>query len=201
MARSGFIKTPNAQLIVSLDEAKTHLRIVGNDDDAYITNLIFAARDTFENYTNTLPLLTSCFMFADAWFEISTLYFSPLPNSGKAIVNQISYYDADDVQQILPTTEYIVDASHSPIRIGLSQKGKLPALSGRINQVEVAYEVGTKKVNEIPNGVKQAILILVGQWYENRQEAIIGRSVSSIPMTATYLMDRYKVQTLGIDVC
>ena len=158
MARSGFIKTPNAQLIVSLDEAKTHLRIVGNDDDAYITNLIFAARDTFENYTNTLPLLTSCFMFADAWFEISTLYFSPLPNSGKGIVNQISYYDADDVQQILPTTEYIVDASHSPIRIG-------------------------------------------GQWYENRQEAIIGRSVSSIPMTATYLMDRYKVQTLGIDVC
>ena len=46
----------------------------------------------------------------------------------------------------------------------------------------------------IPIALKQAAYILIGQFYENRQINVVGRSVGEINVSAKYLMDRYKIQ-------
>lgn len=47
-----------------------------------------------------------------------------------------------------------------------------------IGAVSVTYKVG---YNPVPPPIKQAILLMVGAWYENREETVIGVSVASLP--------------------
>ena len=83
----------------------------------------------------------------------------------------------------------------------MTPDGTLPTIANQLNAVKITYSVGVNLASLIPEALKQAILILVGQWYENRQVAVVGRSVGTIPMTAQYLMNPYKVQTLGMATC
>ena len=68
----------------------------------------------------------------------------------------------------------------------------------RLIAIKITYTVGYVEAEQIPAMLRQAAKIIVGQWYENRQEAIVGRSVSSIPMTATYILNEYKVRSFGL---
>ena len=44
--------------------------------------------------------------------------------------------------------------------------------------ISITYTAGEE---EVPVPIKQAILLMVGAWYENREETVIGVSVSSLP--------------------
>tara|TARA_R110000751_G_scaffold90246_1_gene177258 strand:- start:17035 stop:17640 length:606 start_codon:yes stop_codon:yes gene_type:complete len=201
MSRNAYIETLSSTSLVTQAEAKTHLRVSQDDDNTYIDNLILVAQQTIENYCNLLLFRTTVIQRGNCWVDVSSLYFSPVKNSGAAAVTHIKYYDVDNVLTSWAATNYIVDIYSQPVRIGLAPGIALPGLANRIDAIEVKYSIGTNTVADIPMALKQACLILVGQWYENRQEAVVGRSVGTIPMTARYLMEPYKIQTLGIDVC
>lgn len=47
-----------------------------------------------------------------------------------------------------------------------------------IGAVSVLYKAG---LNPIPAPIKQAILLMVGSWYENREEVIVGTITASLP--------------------
>ena len=201
MSRNAYIESLNTVGIVSQAEAKLHLRVSQDDDNTYIDNLIMVAQQTIENYCNILLMRTTVIQRGDCWVDVSSLYFSPIKNSGNASITHIKYFDGDNVQQTWAASDYIVDVYSQPVRIGLAPGISLPGLANRIDAIEVKYTIGGNSASSIPMALKQACLILVGQWYENRQEAVVGRSVGVIPMTARYLMEPYKIQTLGIDVC
>tara|TARA_R110000803_G_scaffold48061_2_gene99901 strand:- start:4085 stop:4690 length:606 start_codon:yes stop_codon:yes gene_type:complete len=201
MARNAYIETQSATKMVTLEEAKLHLRVMQEDDNTYINNLIMVAQQTIENYCNLLIFKTTVIQRGDCWADISSLYFSPIKNSGAATLTHIKYYDSNNTQQTWASSNYIFDKFSQPCRIGIAPDITLPTLAIRIDAVEVKYEIGTTDADLVPLAIKQACLILVGQWYENRQEAVVGRSVGVIPMTARYLMNPYRIQTLGIDVC
>ena len=55
IANQNIIDWANAS-IITLDEAKAHLRVLGTDDDAYITSIIKAAYLHAENYCNAVLL-------------------------------------------------------------------------------------------------------------------------------------------------
>tara|TARA_R110002051_G_scaffold103198_1_gene174957 strand:- start:19102 stop:19713 length:612 start_codon:yes stop_codon:yes gene_type:complete len=203
MARNAYIETPSIVMAVELEDAKSHLRVVQNDDDEYIQTLCFAAQQTVEKYCNILLLRTTVIQRGDTFGDIGELYFSPVENSGEGTLTHIKYYDADDVLQTWAATNYNFDNFSCPMRIGLApiSGADIPGIARKLNAVEVKYEVGYSTAAEIPKALKQAILILVGQWYENRQVAVVGRSVGVIPMTAQYLMDKYRIRTLGYPTC
>ena len=201
MARNAYIASYPAARIVTRDEAKQHLRVIQNDDDIYIDNLIGAAQQNIENYCNIILFRTIIVQRGDCWADISELYFSPIKNSGNAAIVKIQYYDSDNTLQTWAAANYIFDKYSQPCRIGINPNITLPTLAIRIDAVEVTYSIGTADISVIPTALKQAALILVGQWYENRQEAVVGRSVGTIPMTAQYLINPYRIQTLGINIC
>lgn len=204
MARSAYISTPSTVQIITTAEAKTHLRVDFNDDDSYIDSLILAAQDVIENYCNIKIMNVEITQYCDYWQDTFQLYFSPVQNSGKASINYIKYYDDSPtpVLQTWPQTEYIFDKFSAPMRIGLrdidSPSNDYPDIASQLKAIEIQYNVGYTNIADVPKGLKQACLILVGQWYENRQEAVVGRSVGRIPMTATYLMNRYRITDLGL---
>ena len=204
MARSSYIASPSILKIVSLTEAKNHLRVDHTEDDTYISNLILASQEVIENYCNIKIMEVGVVQYCDTWSDTFELIFSPVVNSGKASISHIKYYNDAEPPALTTwaSSNYIFDKYSSPMRIRLADLEGIdgyPDIAAQLNAIEISYDVGYDHDNDVPLALQQACLILVGQWYENRQVAVVGRSVGKIPMTATYLMDRFKVQTLGLN--
>jgi len=171
-------------------EAKDFLKIDTNADDTLIDNLIKAATESCQIYTNQYFLNTVVEQYSDKWSEIYTLYKSPVSS-----ITHIKYYDTNDTEQTWSDTNYILDDVSKPARIGLAVDATLPSLSDRINAVHVKYTVGYGTAStDVPDGIKQAVLLTLGNWYENRQTVITGRTATELPLSSQYLLDQYKVQ-------
>lgn len=197
MARSLFKKTSLISA-VSVATAKQHLRVANTQEDTYIESLIFAATAQAEAYCNINIMQAECVQTCDCWEETYELYHSPIQNTKALDSVVITYYDENNALQTWANTNYDVDASSTPARIFAAQGISYPQHAERIGAIQVSYKSGLLQSKQIPKDIQQAILILVGQWYENRQEAIVGRSVGVIPMTARYILDKYRIRTFGI---
>jgi len=110
-------------------------------------------------------------------------------------VNSQKYYDSNDTLQTLAGSVYLLDKYAQPARIGLQPNQSFPNLSNRINAIEVKYTVGYgTSSSDVPEGIRQAVLITIGNWYENRQTVITGRTATELPLSSQYLLNQYKVQ-------
>ena len=43
---------------------------------------------------------------------------------------------------------------------------------------------------DVPFAIIQAVDLTIGHWYQNRQEVVVGRIATEIPMGAKYLLDQ-----------
>jgi uncharacterized phiE125 gp8 family phage protein len=171
-------------------EAKDFLKVDTTADDTLIDNLIKAATQSCEVYTNRYFLDTLVTQYADKWSDINTLYKSPVSS-----ITHIKYYDSDDSLQTLDTSVYLLDEVSQPARIGLKPNQSFPNLADRINAIEVKYTVGYgTSSSDVPEAIRQAVLITIGNWYENRQTVITGRTATELPLSSQYLLNQYKVQ-------
>ena len=171
-------------------EAKDFLKVDTAADDTLIDNLIKAATESCQIYTNQYFLNTIVEQYSDKWSEVYTLYKSPVSS-----ITHIKYYDTNNVEQTYNPDNYILDDVSKPARIGLAVDATLPDLADRINAVHVKYTVGYGTASsDVPDGIKQAVLLTLGNWYENRQTVITGRTATELPLSSQYLLDQYKIQ-------
>lgn len=171
-------------------EAKDFLKVDTTADDTLIDSLIKAATQSCQIFTNRYFLDTTVTQYSDNWFEFYRLYKSPVIS-----ITHVKYYDTNDTLQTLASSNYILDNISQPARIGISVDGTLPNLADRINAVEVKYSVGYGELSsDVPEGIKQAVLITIGNWYENRQTVITGRTATELPLSSQYLLEQYKIQ-------
>ena len=190
MARSFEITSDPTTPLLTTAEAKTHLKVDTTADDTYIDNLISAATQSAEKFTNRFFINTDLKQYGDTWSDIATLFKSPV-NS----VTHIKYYDSDDSLQTLASSVYLTDLVSKPAKITLKVNQDFPNLSGRAMAVEVKYVVGTgEDVDSVDDLIKQAVNLTVGHWYQNRQAVVTGTIATQLPMTAKYLLDQFKIQ-------
>ena len=176
--------------LFTTQEAKDFLKVDTTADDTLIDSLIKAATQSCQIFTNRYFLDTRVTQYSDNWFEFYRLYKSPV-----TAITHVKYYDTNDTLQTLASSNYILDNISQPARIGISVDGTLPNLADRINAVEVKYSVGYGVTsNLVPEGIKQAVLITIGNWYENRQTVITGRTATELPLSSQYLLEQYKIQ-------
>jgi uncharacterized phiE125 gp8 family phage protein len=192
MAKSFVVDTAAAVAILTTAEAKAHLKIDTTADDTLIDNIVSAATESAQIFTNRFFINTTLNQFGDTWSDLATLFKSPVSS-----VTHVKYYDSDNTQQTLATSVYQKDLEHQPARIGLKPNQSFPSLADRINAVECQYVVGYgSAASDVPQGIKQAVLLTIGNWYQNRQEVVVGRIATELPKSAQYLLEQYKVQTL-----
>ena len=191
MAKSFAVDIAASTAILTTAEAKTHLKVDTSADDTYIDNLISAATESAQIFTNRYFINTTLNQFGDTWNDLATLFKSKVSS-----VVHIKYYDNDNTQQTLATSVYQKDLEHQPARIGLKPNQSFPNLADRINAVECQYIVGYGSASsDVPEGIRQAVLLTVGNWYENRQNVVVGHSVNELPKSAQYLLEQFKIQT------
>tara|TARA_R100001440_G_scaffold171_2_gene525 strand:- start:10872 stop:11456 length:585 start_codon:yes stop_codon:yes gene_type:complete len=177
--------------VVTLSEAKDHLRVSNTDDDTLITNLILAATQAAQNYTNRFFINHSVRMDCDTWDETLYFYKSPVFSS-----TTIEYYGTSStVYDVWDSVNYIVDKVHEPARLLLQADKSYPTLADRKAAIKLTYVSGYgTAASDVPQAIKQAVLLMIGNFYENRQEVVVGRIATEMPKSAQYLLDQYKVQ-------
>lgn len=173
---------------VSVAEAKAHLRVVGSTDDTLIGALIAAATDHLDGWSGILgrALVTQTWRqdfgrFCDAM---------RLPLGPAASVTSVTYYDGDNVSRTLAETVYeLVTDARGPF-VGLKPDQSWPSTYGRRNAVSVTYVAGTAAA-DVPAAIKAAIMLMVGNLYENREANVVGTIVSALPLGVDRLLGPY----------
>lgn len=182
--------TPPSGEPVSLAEAKLHLRVDVDDDDALISSLIAAARQAAETLTGRQLISARWKLVLDAfpWGEI-LLAKCPV----QSIVS-IQYLDMNGLSQMLPSSDYVVDTACEPARITPVFGKTWPPTLPQIGAVTVTFDAGYGAASAVPEGLKSWVKLRVGSLYAHREEMSIlmrGR-IDPLPFVDG-LLDPYRV--------
>jgi uncharacterized phiE125 gp8 family phage protein len=178
---------------ITLLEAKNHVRVDDDADDNYITLLITAAREYCEGYTGralatqTLEEQLDAFPCAD---------YIELPRPPLQSVTSVKYTDSGGTETTMTvTTQYVVDADSTVGRIVLPYGVTWPtATLSTVNPIKIRYTAGYYASNLIPKSIKQAMLLLIGHWYKNREA--VGEAGGPIAFAVQSLLSMYRVRWL-----
>lgn len=175
---------------VSTAEAKTHLRVDHTDEDTYIGTLIVAARQWVEHFTRRALISQTWEM---AWDACPPRVFA-LPLPPLVSVTHIKFYDAANAATTVTSTEYQVDTSREPGRVLLHDTADWPSTILRpAAGVVVTYVAGWASAAAVPQAIKQATLLMIGHFYENREEVTQPpASIVEVPMGAKMLLWPYR---------
>lgn len=188
---------------ISLEEARSHLRIspFGNPprhpDDSYIEYTVSASREWCEQYLNR-ALAT----------QTITMVLSEFPRSGIKLplnpvqsIISISYLDKNNALQTISANDYYLDSFDGVIYF--NDGYNYPSISSRENSIIINYIAGYadgSNKTPIPFPIKAAILLLVANFYENRQQDQLGSTkvtFNSLPMGIYNLLQPYRLN-LGV---
>lgn len=177
--------TPPAVEPISLEEAKLHLREDESGQDTEITAIIKAARTYCEGFlsrafvTQTWELALDSFPSTYRGGVDSNAII--LPRAPLQSVVSITYVDAAGSSQTLAGANYSVDIRQQPGRVIPAYGLSWPTLRGDMNAVVVRFTAGYGNAAAVPENIKNAMRLLIGHWYENREDSISGTIIQKVP--------------------
>ena len=159
---------------ISLTEAKLHLRVDSDEDDALISTLISTARQSAEMLTNR-QLVTAYWRYTIDHFP-SAGQAIVLPKSPLQFVTSIYYLDVSGMWQFLSMQDYIVDIAGEPPRITLAFGKHWPLCLLQAGSASITFIAGYGLASQVPEGIKTWIKLRVGSLYACREELSVARS-------------------------
>ena len=183
--------TPPAAEPLTLAEAKTHLRVDLTDDDAYITRLIQYAREQCEIGARRAFMPQTLELRLECWPVDGDIEF---PMSPLVSVTSIKWTDWDGVEWTMPASDYVVYATMDPGVLYLKPTAQWPIGQLQVGpSIAIRYIAGYASAAAVPASYKQAILLLVGHLYENREAVVVGTTTSILPMAVASLLNADRV--------
>lgn len=171
---------------VTTAEAKAHLRVSGNDEDTYVDALVTAARQWTEFYLGRLCMTQTITEKWD-WFPVGcamSLRWSPVQS-----FSSVGYLDSNGDTQTWDSADYTVDTTTQPGRVAPKYGEQYPETRSQQNAVTLTYVAGYASADLVPKAIKQAILLMVGEMYEQREN-----TVKQLPTAAEYLLQPYRIE-------
>jgi uncharacterized phiE125 gp8 family phage protein len=186
--------TPPTGDPVSRIEAKAHLRVDHTADDTLIDALISAATQSAENTTQRALLTQTLEMRLDAW-PASRVW---LPRPHAATIVSVKYTPYGGTEQTLASAAYALRTGTDPGQL-IFDRLLLPgdALATLAAPIAIRYTAGYGLAAAVPAAIKQAMLLMIGHWYANREAVSIGNVTNEVPMAAQYLLQPYRVLWRG----
>lgn len=174
--------------IVSLADIRDHVRVVGTDDDAYLTGLVAAAQAHFEGPNTVYRSAFTPQTWRDSFQDLLCLRLVLQPVSS---IVSVTYFDADNVEQTINAGSYYLARMQSGERVMFLDSVPPVTLANRADPVRVTYQVGYETV---PDSVVHAVKLLVGHWFNNRESVSMpgeGRA-NPVPQTVDFLMQQFR---------
>lgn len=156
-------------------------------EDDLIESLITTAREDCESFQNRAYITQTWELWLDR-FPSDNFIEIPLPPLQS--ITSIKYYDTDDTEATayepgaetpIGTATYFTDDKSEPGRLCLKNGKSWPSTTLRPhNGVCVTFVAGYgDAASDVPKAVKQAMLLLIGHYYENR-EAVLTTGMNPI---------------------
>ncbi|MCA3017371.1 MAG: phage head-tail connector protein [Burkholderiales bacterium] len=198
--------TPPAEEPVSLAEAKQHLRVDGGDDDLLIGSLISAARQAAETKTGRQLITARWKLVLDAFpgpslMQSATGASFSLPGHAILLAKcpvqsavSIEYLDMNGTTQVMPASDYVLDAACEPARLTPAFGKTWPPTLPQMGAVSVTFDAGYGTASAVPEGLKSWIKLRVGSLYGHREEmSVLSRGrIDPLPFVDG-LLDGFKV--------
>ncbi len=180
MAGRPFLIAKPATQPVILQDVKTHLRVDHADDDTLITGYIDAAIDWLDGFDGYLGRGIILQDWALPLFSTDVTVFPIFPDAHELTIQRES---AGSWSPVVGTS--IVPQPDGWIR--------LSGLPSDMSGVALTMKTGWADAAAVPAAIKQAIMLLVGQWYELREA--IGTGIGGEPpYSVRALLAPYRVQ-------
>ena len=176
---------PPAREPVALADAKLHLRVDDSAEDVLIGSLVTAARTHLEMLLGRAFITQSWSYNLDAWPVAVAL---SLPIAPVQTITAVRTYDAAGAAQTLAPSAYFLDGAGNPPRL-VRTIAAWPAPGRPANGIEIAFAAGYGSLeSQVPAPLRQAILLLVSHWYENREPVAIGADPAELPLAVAELI-------------
>ena len=179
---------PPAAPVVSLEEAQVHLRSEVAEESALVTALVSAATAQAEAYCRR-RFVTQRWR---ATFDVFPADAILLPHPALASVENVAYVDREGVVVTLDPSAYVVRTAETPGEIVPAYGTRWPAARVVADAVSVEFTCGYGAPEDVPEGIRRAVLLLVGTLYANR-ETVAPVAMQEIPHTAQWLLGPYRV--------
>lgn len=179
---------------LTLADAKAHLRVTHNDEDAMISALIATARDAAEARTGRSLVTRQWRATLDAWPADGILV---LPRPPLDSVQAVTYLDADGNRQAVDAADYLVtiDTLQGTARPAYGKSW--PSARWEPGSIRVDYTAGYGLAGDVPQAIKAWMLLAIGTWYAQREAVITGTIVTELPAAFWQsLLDPYIVHLL-----
>ena len=175
---------PTLDDVISVADLKTFCRVDGTAEDTLISNFRDAAIGYIESACNI--------RIGDVTAEGYLDKFQPtrFPVGPVSAITSIEYLNQSNVLTTLPTSNYYFEIDSSAGRINFMNFPTLESYA--LNRVKINFTVGYAEA-AVPQGILHAIRILVAHYYENRQAAVVGKTVNAVPFSVDALLNNYRV--------
>ena len=110
-------------------------------------------------------------------------------------VTHVKYYDSDNTLQTWDTANYDTDLKGKPARITLANNATFPTVYDRTNAVEIKFVAGyaSTSATGFPKQLLNAMYLIIGHLYENRQDVIVGSIVTEMKKGADSILRQYRI--------
>lgn len=187
------IFTDPAKEPISVNEAKRQCRVDIADDDVWFTAAIQAARETAETLSGWKLITQTWKYIFNAWPAADRL---EIPYPPLQSVASITYKDQDGNASTFSADDYIVDADSMPGRIVLATGASWPGGTlYPVGAITLQFTCGYgDDESDVPRQLRQGVLLLIGHWYENREDTVSVGTIQRIPLGAMDLFsfNRFK---------
>ena len=163
------------------------MRIEHKDDDALIARLI----KTAIAFVDVRGVLGKA-MITQTWGEWlappnpSVVYLSLGPVTG---VSAIKYYDSNNVLHTDTLSNYHIMGTAGRILVSPKAGFKWPVTFHRDDAIKIEYVMGYgDAATDVPETIRHALLMLIGHYYENRENELIGVNSTTLPFGFTDLI-------------
>ncbi|MEF2551994.1 head-tail connector protein [Aurantimonas sp. A2-1-M11] len=195
ISRPPVLITAPAALPVALVEAKKHLRVDHDDEDNLITAYIEAATAHLDGYSGVLGRALINQGWRQDFDGFCRILRLPLPNVSAAAV---TYDDASGAEQTVDSGTFRILSDHLSAYVAASLDTVWPSARVDAGSVRVTFTAGYGEAAEdVPAPIRSAILLMIGDLYENRA-TVSERGSGRIDMSTTVerLITPYRRMTI-----
>ena len=178
---------------LSLIEAKEHLRVDDDNDDAYIEGLIATATAYLDGSSGILgrALIEQTWRWTLPAFPDRR----PIPLPPLIEVVSVTYLDTAGIEQTLATSVYrVITGGTSGGWITLEVGQTWPSVLDADDAVRLDAKAGFgANWNDVPPTIRHVILVLVAHWYEHRAPVNIGNINSQLALMVDEMVAPYRM--------
>lgn len=172
-------------------ELLEHVRELDTTQASYLEALGTAAREYVESFCRRALLTQTWKLLLDEFPEAD---FIRLPRPPLQSVTTLKYRDTAGTLTTWDASNYVVDTASLPGRVHLAYGTSWPSTRCQANAVEITYLAGYGDDPEaIPEGLKHALKLFVGHFYNIREPVITGTIVTKVPLSIEALLWPHRV--------